>query len=135
MVEPDAEPDYTFPVLGQPDLLHLPKVGGELVGHCLGAGPVVVAGGALESRLDQRPALQGQVLVVALTKGDLADVLDPVAGHLRALELEHHPVIARVTGGADGAKLRRRPIRGLLSPRACPGRRGPCRRARCCGRS
>src|SRR4029453_16612813 len=83
--------------------------------------PVVVAGGALEGCLDQRPALQRQVLVIALTKGDLADVLDPVAGHLRALELEHHPFIARVTGGANGGQLRRGPLRGLCSPRAGPG--------------
>src|SRR4029453_4035636 len=93
--------------------------------------PVVVAGGALEGCLDQRPALQRQVLVIALTKGDLADVLDPVAGHLRALELEHHPFIARVTGGANGGQLRRGPLRRLCSPRAGPGRRGPRPHARC----
>ena len=136
MVEPDAEADHALPVLGQPDLLHLVKAGCELVGHRLRLGSVVLGRGALEGRLDQRPTLQGQELVVGLTEGDLADVLDAVAGHLGALELEHHPVVARMTGGADGGKLRRRPVRGLGASRACFRRCGPRRRtARCRGRS
>src|SRR4029450_12137888 len=79
MLQPDAEPNNTFPVLGQYDLLHLRKGGSQLVRHRLGARPVVVAGGALEGCLDQRPALQRQVLVIALTKGDRPDRLAPVA--------------------------------------------------------
>ena len=72
-------PDHALPVLGQPDLLHLGKAGVSLSGTVCVSGPVVLGRGALEGRLDQRPTLQGQELVVGLTEGDLADVLDAVA--------------------------------------------------------